>query len=83
VLHGELGGFPPTYLATGGFDPLRDEGDAFAARLAAVGTPVVHAPQPDLPHGYASMAGLGGRFGEATAEAAAALRTGLDRAPAG
>jgi acetyl esterase len=29
VLHDpQLGGLPPTYVATSGFDPLRDEGDA-------------------------------------------------------
>jgi acetyl esterase len=33
--------------------------------------------QADLPHGYLSFIGLGGRFAEAASEAAGALRVGL------
>jgi acetyl esterase len=77
LLTEDLAAFPPTYLSTAGFDPLRDEGEAFAARLADAGVPVVLSRHPDLIHGYASLFPLGGRFQEATAEAAAALRTGL------
>src|SRR5215813_14946384 len=34
LLAGDLSGMPPTYLVTAGFDPLRDEGEEFAERLA-------------------------------------------------
>jgi acetyl esterase len=77
LLTDDLTGFPPTYLSTAGFDPLRDEGDAFAARLATSGVAVEHRRQVDLIHGYASMLPLGGRFREAVDEAATALRAGL------
>jgi acetyl esterase len=77
LLTPDLSRFPPTYLSTAGFDPLRDEGDAFAAKLAASGVTVRHSRQVDLVHGYATMVALGGRFGDAVTEAAAALRTGL------
>jgi acetyl esterase len=82
----DLSGFPPTYLATAGFDPLRDEGEAFAAWLAAAGVPVLHSRHPDLIHGYATMFPLGGRFHDAVTEATTALRTQLalrDRSPTG
>ncbi|MQA10932.1 MAG: alpha/beta hydrolase fold domain-containing protein [Pseudonocardiaceae bacterium] len=77
----DLSGMPPTYLATAGFDPLRDEGEAFAERLREAGVAVTLSRQPDLIHGYASFLGLGTRFREAMCEAAGALRTGLALGP--
>ncbi|PRY14024.1 alpha/beta hydrolase [Kineococcus rhizosphaerae] len=52
---GDLQRFPPTVLTTAGFDPLQDEGTAFAGRLAATGTPVLHLHAPALPHGWLEM----------------------------
>jgi acetyl esterase len=72
-LHGDITGLPPAYIATAGFDPLRDEGEAYAEKLRAGGIPVVLSRQADLPHGYLNMVGIGGRFAEAAAEAAGAL----------
>ncbi|HWE91129.1 MAG TPA: alpha/beta hydrolase, partial [Pseudonocardiaceae bacterium] len=77
LLADDLRGFPATYLATAGFDPLRDEGEAFAEKLAAAGVRVVARRHPDLIHGYASMLAAGSRCREAVAEAAGALRVGL------
>jgi acetyl esterase len=77
LLAEDLSGLPPTYLVTAGLDPLRDEGEAFAAKLAAAGVPVVLRRQDGLLHGFASMFGVSGRCREAVAEAASALRTGL------
>lgn len=76
-LHGDVTGLPPAYIATAGFDPLRDEGEAYAEKLRAGGVPVALSRQADLPHGYLNMVGLGPRFAEAAAEAAGALRLGL------
>jgi acetyl esterase len=81
LLAEDLSGFPPTYLVTAGFDPLRDEGEAFAKRVKEAGVPVALRRQEDLIHGFANMWSLGGRFQEAASEAAGALRTGLYAGP--
>jgi acetyl esterase len=77
LLADDLSLLPPTYLATAGFDPLRDEGEAFAAKLADAGVPVVLRRHEGLFHGFANILGLPGPFREALAEAVGALRTGL------
>jgi len=73
----DLTGMPPSYVATAGFDPLRDEGQAFADRLAAAGVPVIKRHYPRFIHGFASFTrkGLGGKA--TVVEAAGALRVGL------
>jgi acetyl esterase len=76
-LHGDVTDVPPAYIASAGFDPLRDDGEAYADKLRASGIPVVLSRQADLPHAYLNFVGLGGRFAEAAAEAAGALRLGL------
>jgi acetyl esterase len=50
-----LAGAPPAVVATAGVDPLRDEGRAYADRLAAAGVPVERVHEPDLPHGFCSL----------------------------
>ncbi|WP_277068979.1 alpha/beta hydrolase [Saccharomonospora viridis] len=77
LLADDVSGLPPAYIATAGFDPLRDEGEAYAAKLAEAGVPVALSRQADLIHGYANFLGIGKRFREALAEAAGALRMGL------
>ena len=76
-LHGDVTGLPPAYIASAGFDPIRDDGEAYADKLRAGGIPVAQSRQADLPHAYLNFVGLGGRFAEAASEAAGALRIGL------
>jgi len=77
LLADDLSGMPPTFLMTAGFDPIRDEGEMFAGRLAEAGVSVVLRRQRDLVHGFVNMIGLAPRCREAVAEAAGALRAGL------
>ena len=47
---------PPTMMITAEFDPLRDEGDAYAARLASLGVPTSHVKFNGMHHGFFSLA---------------------------
>lgn len=51
----DLSGLAPAVVATAGFDPLRDEGEVLAERLAAAGVPVVDLRFGSLLHGFFSM----------------------------
>ena len=82
-LHGDVTDAPPAYIGSAGFDPIRDDGVAYADKLRAGGVPIVLSRQSDLPHAYLNFVGLGGRFAEAAAEAAGALRIGLAVATTG
>ena len=53
-----LEGLPPAILTTAAFDPLRDEGEAYADALRAAGVTVVLRRAPGLVHGYFSMTGI-------------------------
>ena len=53
----DVHGTAPAIVATAGFDPLVDEGDAWAERLREAGTPVRHRRYPTLIHGFLSLAG--------------------------
>ena len=51
----DLRGQPPTLVITGGFDPLRDEGLAYADRLRAAGVDVVYREYPGQIHAFVSL----------------------------
>jgi acetyl esterase len=74
-----LSGLPPALIATAGFDPLRDEGDSYAAALSAAGTHVDLRTMGSLTHGFANLFPLGGGCALATTELVSALRAHLSR----
>lgn len=50
-----LKGLPPAIIATAGFDPIRDQGDALAERLKAAGNDVTHFCFGHLTHSFLMM----------------------------
>ena len=77
LLAEDLAGVAPAYVTTAGFDPLRDEGEAYAARLRAAGVPVALRRHPGLVHGFANVVGVGSVGREALREICGALAVGL------
>ena len=55
LLVDDLSGLPPATVVTAGFDPLRDEGIAYAERLDADGVAVEHRHYPELIHAFVSL----------------------------
>lgn len=51
----DLSEMPPATIITAGFDPLRDEGKAFADKLAAAGVPVTYHCYDDMIHGFLGL----------------------------
>ncbi len=73
----DLSGLPPALVQTAEYDPLRDEGEAYAAALEAAGVDV-SAPRYDgLIHGFFGMQDAVAAARPALAEAVAALRKHL------
>ncbi|NVN86082.1 MAG: alpha/beta hydrolase [Rhodopseudomonas sp.] len=54
----DLSGLPPAIVITAGADPLRDEGDDYAKRLADAGVAVQHRNFPGQFHGFFTMGKL-------------------------
>jgi acetyl esterase len=73
----DLAGLPSAHVITAEYDPLRDEGEAYAKRLAAAGVPVVQRRYDGMIHGFFGFTAQIDRAGEAVADAARELRRGF------
>ena len=70
-------GLAPAFVATAGFDPLRDEGEAYAERLRSAGVTVEHIRYPGMVHGFFNMVGVGRVARGAVGDIADVLRAGV------
>jgi acetyl esterase len=73
-LAGDVAGLPPTLLVTAAFDPLRDEGEAYADALRAAGVPVLSRRFDGLIHGFLNMTGVSPASRAAVTEIGGTLR---------
>ena len=73
----ELAGLPPAHVVTAGFDPLRDEGEAYAMRLMEAGVPTTLRCYGSMIHGFASMGGVVDAARWAVDDLVAVLRASL------
>lgn len=71
---------PPAYVMLGGYDPLHDEGLAYAEKLRAAGVPVTVADHAGMVHCFIYLQTVLPQAHDAVADAAKAMRALLDAA---
>lgn len=77
----DLSGLPPAVIITAEYDPLRDEGEAYAQRLRDAGVPVVSSRYTGMPHLFFRLMLLLEPARKALIEVAAGLRSAFSRTP--
>jgi acetyl esterase len=73
----DLAGLPPAHIHTAEFDPVRDEGNAYAQALARAGVPVRYVCHAGMIHHFYCMAGAISYAQTAIAQAGEAIRAAL------
>jgi acetyl esterase len=70
----DLQGLPPALVVIAEYDPLRDEGELYAARLRGAGTPAITSRWDGMNHGFFFWVGRVDKAGEAMAESCRWIR---------
>jgi acetyl esterase len=70
---------PPAFVVTAGYDPLVDEGKAYAQRLAKAGVEVAYREFSDMVHGFVLFGGVVDAANAALAECCERLSRAFDR----
>ena len=73
---------PPAFVLTAGYDPLVDEGRAYAERLAQAGVEVAYREYSDMVHGFVLFGGAVDTANTAVAECCERLRAAFEKVPA-
>lgn len=77
----DMRNLPPAYILTAGFDPLRDDGWAYAQRLHEAGVPVTYECFEGMIHGFIIMGGAIAAARHALYRVAQAVRPALSATP--
>ncbi len=77
LLAPSLAGLPPAWVITAELDPLRDEGEAYAAALEKAGVPTTLTRFDGMPHMFFQLGPISGDARRLLGEAATAIRKAL------
>lgn len=77
----DFAGLPPATVITAAFDPLRDEGEAYAKQLQAAGIPVTMKRYEGVPHEFFGWSAVVAKSKTAMQEAVTALKAAYAKPP--